>query len=111
VAQFSAPCIGAPMRRGPAALGAQRARTFGLFLLPGGHPRRFTPKLEDLAAAAEEAEGSMVQGRCPWERAVREKASEVPRVLRKKHLKARPASKRQVPVRESERQHSAPIVK
>jgi hypothetical protein len=110
-AQFSVPCIGTPMCRGPAALGDQRAGTFGLFLLPGGRPRRFTPKLEDLAVAAEEAEGSMAQGRCLWERAVLEKASEVPRASRKKHLKAWPASKRHVLARKSKRRHSAPIVK
>jgi hypothetical protein len=62
VARFTAPCVGAPMRRGPPALGAQRAKTFGLFLLPGGRPRRFIPELADLAAA-EEAEGSMARER------------------------------------------------
>jgi hypothetical protein len=60
---FFAPCVGAPMRRGPPAPGAQRAGTFGLFLLPGGCPQRFAPELEDLAVA-EEAEGSMARGRC-----------------------------------------------
>jgi hypothetical protein len=30
-ARYSAPYVGAPRRRGPAALGAQRAGTFGLF--------------------------------------------------------------------------------
>jgi hypothetical protein len=62
-ARFSAPCIGASMRRGPLIPGAQRAGTFGLFLLPGGRPCHFAPELED-SAAAEEAEGSMAWGRC-----------------------------------------------
>jgi hypothetical protein len=80
-ARFSAPCVGAPMRRGPMAPGAQMAGTFGLFLLPGGRPCRFSPKLED-PAAAEEA-----KGRCLGKRAVLEEASEVPRASRKQHLK------------------------
>jgi hypothetical protein len=63
MARFSAPCVGAPMRRGPPTPGAQRAGTFGLFLLPGGLPRRFAPELED-PAVAEEAEGSIARGRC-----------------------------------------------
>jgi hypothetical protein len=62
VAWFSVPSIGAPMCKGPPAPGAQRAGTFGLFLLPGGRPRRFALELED-AAAAEEAERSMARGR------------------------------------------------
>jgi hypothetical protein len=62
-ARFAAPCIGAPMRRGPPALGAQRAGTFGLFLLPGGRPQRFAPELADPTTAVE-AEGSMARGRC-----------------------------------------------
>jgi hypothetical protein len=70
------------MCRRPAALGAQRAETFSLFLLPGGRSQRFTPELED-PAAAEEAEGSMAQGRYLGERAVLEEASEVTRALRK----------------------------
>jgi hypothetical protein len=37
-AWFSAPYVGAPMRRGPLALGAKMAGTFGLFLLPGRVP-------------------------------------------------------------------------
>jgi hypothetical protein len=61
-ARFTAPCVGALMRRGPPASGAQRAGTFGLFLLPGGRPRCFAPELAD-PAAAEEAEGSMARGR------------------------------------------------
>jgi hypothetical protein len=109
-ARFSAPCIGAPMRRGPAALGAQMVGTFGLFLLPGGRPRCFAPELED-PAAEEEAEGSMAQGRCLGKRAVLEVAIKVPRASRKQHLKVRQASKHQVPARESERQRSAPVVK
>jgi hypothetical protein len=62
-ARFSAPCVGAPIRRWPPAPGAQMAETFGLFLRLGGRPRRFAPALED-PAAAEEAEGSMALGRC-----------------------------------------------
>jgi hypothetical protein len=60
--RFSTPCIRAPLCRGPPAPGAQRAGTFGLFLLPGGRPRCFAPELED--PAVEEAEGSMSWGRC-----------------------------------------------
>jgi hypothetical protein len=63
VKRFSAPCVGAPMCRGPQAPGAQRAGTFGLFLLPRERPRRFVPELKD-PAAAEVAEGSMARGRC-----------------------------------------------
>jgi hypothetical protein len=47
VAWFSIPRASAPMRRGPPALGAPTAGTFGLFLLPRGRPRRFFPALED----------------------------------------------------------------
>jgi hypothetical protein len=36
-----------------------------LFLLPRGRSRRFTPVLKD-PTVAEEAEGSMAQGRCLW---------------------------------------------
>jgi hypothetical protein len=61
-AQFSMPCAGAPMWRGPPTPGAPMAGFFGLFQLPGGRPRCFTPALEGLAVA-EEAEGSMAQGR------------------------------------------------
>jgi hypothetical protein len=61
--QFTAPCDGAPMRRGPSAPGVHRAGTFVLFLVPGGRPRRFAPELVD-PAVAEEAEGSMARGRC-----------------------------------------------
>jgi hypothetical protein len=61
-ARFTAPCVGALMRRGPPALGIHRAGTFGLFLLPGGRPWRFAPELAD-PAAAEEAERSMAQER------------------------------------------------
>jgi hypothetical protein len=35
-ARSAAPCIGAPMRRGPPVSGIHRAGTFALFLLPGG---------------------------------------------------------------------------
>jgi hypothetical protein len=59
-AQFASPCIGAPMRRWPPAPAVHRARTFALFLLPGGHPRCFIPKLDPVAA--EKAEGSISWG-------------------------------------------------
>jgi hypothetical protein len=72
------------------------AGTFGFFLLLGGCPRRFSPELED-PAAPEEVDGSMAQGRCLGKRAVLEEASEVLRASRKKHLKAQPGSKHQVP--------------
>jgi hypothetical protein len=62
-AQFSVPCAGAPMRRGPPALGTPMAATFGLLRLPRGCPCRFVHAPEDLAAA-EEVEGSMAQGEC-----------------------------------------------
>jgi hypothetical protein len=62
VMRFSAPCVGAPMHRGPSAPGAQRVGTFSLFLLTGGCPRCFAPELED-PVVAEEAEGSMARGR------------------------------------------------
>jgi hypothetical protein len=52
---------GAPMHRGPPALGVHRAGTFALFWLLGGHPRHFAPELAD-SAAAEEAEGSIARG-------------------------------------------------
>jgi hypothetical protein len=62
-ARFSVPRAGAPMHRGPPAPGAPMAGTFGLFWLPRGRPRRFVPAPED-PAVAEEAEGSMAQGKC-----------------------------------------------
>jgi hypothetical protein len=52
---------GAPMRRGPLALGALTASAFGLFLVPKGRPRRLFPGPEDPAAEGEE-DGSMEQG-------------------------------------------------
>jgi hypothetical protein len=64
-ARVTVPCTGAPMHRGPPALGVHRAGTFVLFLLPKGRPRRFAPELSD-PVAAEEAEGSMAQGRYLW---------------------------------------------
>jgi hypothetical protein len=51
------------MCKGPLAPSAPLAGTFGLFRLPRGRPRHFAPVLED-PAVAEEAEGSMAQGRC-----------------------------------------------
>jgi hypothetical protein len=67
------------MRRRPPALGVHRARTFVLFLLPGGRPRCFTPELGP--AAAEEAEGSMSLGSVEEEMALKEEGevSEVSR--------------------------------
>jgi hypothetical protein len=58
---FAAPCVGAPMRRGPPAPGVHRAGTFTLFQLPRGRPRRIAPELAD-PAVMEEAEGSMARG-------------------------------------------------
>jgi hypothetical protein len=55
-----------------------------LFLLPGGHPRRFNPELNP--AAAEEAEGSIAWGSVEEEVAL-EEAGEVPEVSRRLHLK------------------------
>jgi hypothetical protein len=60
-AWFTAPCVGAPMRRGPPAPGVHRAGTIISFWLPGGRPRRFAPKLAD-PVAAEEVEGSIARG-------------------------------------------------
>jgi hypothetical protein len=57
-ARFSAPRGGGPTRRGPPAPGAPTSGTFGLFLLPKGHPRHFFPGLED-TVSAEEEDGSM----------------------------------------------------
>jgi hypothetical protein len=57
--RLSSSCLDAPIRRGPPAPGVHRAGTFSLFLLPGGHPWRFIPKLD---LAAEELEGSMSLG-------------------------------------------------
>jgi hypothetical protein len=59
--RFAAPCVGAPMRRGPPAPGVYRAGTFALFPMPRGRPRCFAPELAD-PAAMEEAEGSMARG-------------------------------------------------
>jgi hypothetical protein len=58
--RFASPYLGAPMRRGPPAPGVHRARTFALFPLPGGRPRRFAPELDPAAAA--ELKGSMSSG-------------------------------------------------
>jgi hypothetical protein len=46
------------MRKGPLALSAPMAGTFGLFRLPRGRPWHFALVLED-PVVAEEAEGSM----------------------------------------------------
>jgi hypothetical protein len=59
-AWLTSPCLGAPMRRGPPALGIHWAGTFAFFPLPRGHPRRFAPELG--LAVAEELEGSMSSG-------------------------------------------------
>jgi hypothetical protein len=42
-ARFASPCIDAPMRRGPPALGVHWAGTFALFLLPGGARGALSP--------------------------------------------------------------------
>jgi hypothetical protein len=59
-ARFASPCLGAPMRRGPLALGVHRAGIFAFFPLLGRRPRRFTPERDP--AATEELEGSMSLG-------------------------------------------------
>jgi hypothetical protein len=43
-ARFAVPHINAPRRKGPPALGAHRAGTFSLFLLPGGAPAALCPR-------------------------------------------------------------------
>jgi hypothetical protein len=60
-AWFAAPCVGAPMHRGPPAPGVHRAGTFVLFRLPRGSPWHFAPELAD-SAAVEEAERSIARG-------------------------------------------------
>jgi hypothetical protein len=68
------------MRRGPPASGIHRAGIFALFLLPGGHPRRFALELDSAAAA--EVEGSIGLGSVE-EEATLEEEGEVPEVLRR----------------------------
>jgi hypothetical protein len=60
------------------------AGTFSLFLLPGGRPRRFAPKL--VPAAAEEAEGSIGLGVDEGEVALEEEG-DVPEVSRRPYLR------------------------
>jgi hypothetical protein len=60
-ARFSLPRTGTPVRRGPPAPDAPMAGSFGLFLLPRGHPRRFFPMAVD-PVTVEEEEGSMALG-------------------------------------------------
>jgi hypothetical protein len=72
------------MRRGPPAPGVHQAGIFALFLLPGGHPRRFAPELD--SAAAEEAEGSIGLGSVKEEVALEEEG-EVPEVSRRLYLR------------------------
>jgi hypothetical protein len=55
--RFASSCLGAPMRRGPPALGVHRAGIFTLFPLPVGRPRRLA--LELGPAAVTETEGSI----------------------------------------------------
>jgi hypothetical protein len=55
-----------------------------LFLLPGGHPRRFVPEPDP--AAVEEAEESIAWGSVAGEAALEEEG-EVPEVSRRLHLK------------------------
>jgi hypothetical protein len=55
-----------------------------LFLLPGGHPRRFAPELD--SAAAEEAEGSIGLGSIE-EKVALEEEGEVPEVSRRLYLR------------------------
>jgi hypothetical protein len=84
VARFASPRIVARRRRGPPALGVHRAGTFSLFLLPGGRPQRFTPKLVPIAA--EGAEGSIGLGGVE-EDVVLEEEGEVPEVSRRLYLR------------------------
>jgi hypothetical protein len=56
-ARFASSYLGAPMRRGPLALGVHRAGIFTLFPLPMGCPWCLAPELGP--AAATEAEGSI----------------------------------------------------
>jgi hypothetical protein len=59
-ARIASPYLGAPMWRGPPALGVHWAGIFALLPLPGGRPRCFAPELGPTAAA--ELEGSMSSG-------------------------------------------------
>jgi hypothetical protein len=59
-AWFASSCLGVQMWRGLLAPGVHRARIFGLFPLPGGHPQCFAPEFDP--AAMEELEGSMSSG-------------------------------------------------
>jgi hypothetical protein len=92
------------MRRGPPALGAPMAGSFGLFLLPRGRPRCFFPVVVD-PAVAEEEEGSMALGSSlsllRWRSSTGGKWS-VEEVERVQFKEGRPASKRHVPVWDSE---------
>jgi hypothetical protein len=84
VVRFIVPRIGAPRSKGPPAPVAHRAGTFSLFLLPGGHPRCFTPEL--IPAVAEEAEGSISLGVVEEEVAL-EDEGEVLEVSRRQYLR------------------------
>jgi hypothetical protein len=64
--------------------GVHRAGIFALFLLPGGRPWRFAPKLD--LAAAEDAEGSICLGGVEEEVALEEEG-EVPKVSRRLYLR------------------------
>jgi hypothetical protein len=72
------------MHRGPPVLGTHQAGIFALFLLPGGHPRRFTLELDP--AAAEEVEGSICLGSVEEEVALEEEG-EVSEVSRRLYLR------------------------
>jgi hypothetical protein len=82
--RFAVPRMGAPRHKGPPAPGAHRAGTFSLFLLPGGHPRRFAPEL--VPVAVEEAEGSIGLGVVEGEVALEEEG-DVPEVSRRPYLR------------------------
>jgi hypothetical protein len=60
-ARFSQPRTSALVRRGPPTPGAPMVGSFGLFLLPRGHPRCFFLMVVD-PVMAEEEEGSMAPG-------------------------------------------------
>jgi hypothetical protein len=64
--------------------GVHRAGIFAFFLLPGGHPRCFTPELDP--AAAEEAEGSICLGSVE-EAVTLGEEGEVPEVSRRLYLR------------------------
>jgi hypothetical protein len=96
--RFTAPYVGAPMRRGPPAPIVHRVGTFGLFLLLGGVPTAFHTRA-CRSGGGGGGKGIHGSGKISEEEVVLEEVSKVPRASRRLHLKVRPASKCQVPVR------------